>query len=46
MKNYPSLYEKDNYEEISNYYITQSEPYFTKKSMAKAMATNLLNSFL
>ncbi|WP_163527285.1 DUF4367 domain-containing protein [Halobacillus ihumii] len=39
------LYEKDNYEEIINYYMTQFEPYFTEEYMDHAVKTNLLNSF-
>ncbi|REJ09034.1 DUF4367 domain-containing protein [Halobacillus trueperi] len=39
------LYEEDNYEGISNYYMAQFESYFTEEFMTQAVDTNLLSSF-
>ncbi|WP_258871495.1 DUF4367 domain-containing protein [Halobacillus trueperi] len=44
-KELAQLYEEENYEEISNYYMDQFEPYFTEKYMDQAVKTNLLRSF-
>ncbi|WP_237417021.1 hypothetical protein [Halobacillus litoralis] len=39
------LYEENDFEGISNYYMNQFEPYFTEEYMTDAINTNLLSSF-
>ena len=40
-----TIYEEEEYEEVSTYYMDKFKPYFTEDSMEGAMDTNLLNSF-
>ncbi|WP_406944095.1 DUF4367 domain-containing protein [Halobacillus sp. SY10] len=44
-KELAQLYEEENHEGISNYYMDQFEPYFTEEFMTQAVDTNLLSSF-